>query len=398
MSLPRVKIQFLNGSLGTVPESSDGLLLMVCNGAAVSTTFALNTAYEIKRLEALTALGVNDTNNPTLYKMVSEFYSEAPDGTRVVVAAVPAAVTVPKMVNKTIDAEENTGFVRSILEQYKGEIRGVVVAYKDATAAATTHAIAEDVLTALPLAQQLAEWAATDLHAPIFVILEGRNYSGFTSDLTDLTANAYNRVGIMLGGTAADGSASVGMLAGRIAVSPVQRNVGRVKDGALFPSQLYLGDKLIETVMDDVETVYDKGYIVARTYAGKAGYFFVDDLLCTARTDDYASLANRRVADKAARIAYITLLNFMLDEIELNSDGTMQPAIAAYWQQSVVSAIDKQMTANGELSADDSQSGCKCLIDTTQNVASTSKVNVTLKIRPYGYAREINVELGFLVE
>ena len=53
---------------------------------------------------------------------------------------------------------------------------------------------------------------------------------------------------------------------------------------------------------------------------------------------------------------------------------------------------------NGELSADDSQSGCKCLIDTSQNVASTSKVNVTLKIRPYGYARYIDVELGFLVE
>ena len=42
-------------------------------------------------------------------------------------------------------------------------------------------------------------------------------------------------------------------------------------------------------------------------------------------------------------------------------------------------------------------SGCICYIDPSQNVLSTSTVNVTLKVRPYGYARFINVELGFQV-
>ena len=54
------------------------------------------------------------------------------------------------------------------------------------------------------------------------------------------------------------------------------------------------------------------------------------------------------------------------------------------------------MTAKGELSSTDG-SGCSCYIDPSQNVVSTSTINMTLKVRPFGYARTINVDLGFQV-
>ena len=101
--------------------------------------------------------------------------------------------------------------------------------------------------------------------------------------------------------------------------------------------------------------------------------------------------------DKAARIAYSTLLDYMLGEIETNEDGTMRQGVIKSWQAEVESAIDTQMTAAGELSGTDG-SGCRCHIDPSQNVVSTSEINITLKVRPYGYARFINVELGFLLE
>ena len=53
------------------------------------------------------------------------------------------------------------------------------------------------------------------------------------------------------------------------------------------------------------------------------------------------------------------------------------------------------MSAAGELSVVDG-SGCKFFIDPSQNVLSTSKVEGVLKVRPYGYAREIVVNIGFL--
>ena len=89
------------------------------------------------------------------------------------------------------------------------------------------------------------------------------------------------------------------------------------------------------------------------------------------------------------------MLQFLLDEIEVNTDGTMQQPVLKSWQAAVENAINAQMTAAGELSVVDG-SGCKFFIDPSQNVLSTSKVEGTLKVRPFGYAREIIVNIGFL--
>ena len=66
------------------------------------------------------------------------------------------------------------------------------------------------------------------------------------------------------------------------------------------------------------------------------------------------------------------------------------------WQQAVENAINRQMTAKGELSATDGE-GCVCFINPKQNVLATSRIELTLKVRPYGYARFIDVNLGFQV-
>ena len=61
-------------------------------------------------------------------------------------------------------------------------------------------------------------------------------------------------------------------------------------------------------------------------------------------------------------------------------------------------AVNRTMTAVGELSADADGAGCKAYIDPKQNVLSTSKIVLVLKVRPFGYARYIDVKLGFQVE
>ena len=88
MALPSIRIQFLNGQLGTVADSQDGLLALVCGAAAVSSTFSLSTAYTVYRLAGLEALGVTETNNAGLYRHVRDFYNEAEEGTPLVVYGV----------------------------------------------------------------------------------------------------------------------------------------------------------------------------------------------------------------------------------------------------------------------------------------------------------------------
>jgi hypothetical protein len=175
----------------------------------------------------------------------------------------------------------------------------------------------------------------------------------------------------------------------------VQRNIGRVASGPLSVESFYLGASLVDDVMADVETIYAKGYITPRIFYSVDGYFFTDDRMACKATDDYAHLTARRTVDKAARIAYLTLLQKLLDEIEVNTDGTMQRPILKSWQAAVETAINQQMSASGELSVVDG-SGCKFYIDPSQNVLSTSKVEGTLKVRPFGYARDIIVNIGFL--
>ena len=387
--LPRVKINYLNGLLGTAPENQDGLLcLAVLGSTAVSSTFALGTPYRLVRPDELAALGITATNNARIVELVEQFYAEAEEGTPVYLLGIEST-------SMTTVLDVDNGPMKAILQRLRGALRGLIVASASTASVTVTDGLDPDVLTAMPKAQALATWAADNLYAPIFIILEGRHFSS-AADAPDLTALAYNRVGVFIGDVVTGSiNAAVGTLAGRIAASPVQRNIGRVASGALAPQEMYIGSSSVDLAMSVVDALYAKGYITPRIYVGLSGYYLVDDHLAVAGTDDYAHLTARRTVDKAARIAYLTMLQFLLDEIEVNTDGTMQLPILKSWQAAVENAINNQMSANGELSVVDG-SGCKFYFDPSQNVLSTSKVEGTLKVRPFGYAREIIVNIGFL--
>lgn len=394
MQLPRVRIQFLNGQLGTVGESPDGLMALVCGASAVAGKLELNTAYQVTGMDDLTSLGVTETNNATLYKHVTEFYDEAGSGTKLILYPVSAGTKVTELCDYT---KTTGGYARDLITRQNGALRGIGVAGLDTgVSSAGANGLDPDVFTALPGAQQLAEWATSELYAPLFFVLEGRCYDA-TKELKDLTSEKYNRVAVVIGDTVSDSAgACVGTLLGRVASIPVQRNIGRVKDGSLFPLEMYVGEKKIEESGSIISTIFERGYIVPRKHVGRSGYYFADAPMACDPTDDYSSMPNRRVIDKAYRIAYDTMLEELLDELELNEDGTLEHAVVKSWQQTLENAINRQMTANGELSATDGE-GCKAYINEKQNVVSTSRIEMNLKVRPHGYARYIDVNLGFLV-
>ena len=389
--LPRIKIQFMNGQLGTVGESPDGLFALVCGATVVAKTLEMDKAYLLHSYEELVALGVTEENNPRLYKHVKDFYTEVEEGTKLVIFPVDKTKTFTELCDK------DTGVIKDLITAQNGVLRGIFVAGDGREATLTTNGLDDDLFTALPKAQQLAQWATTSLYAPLFIILEGRGYKG--GAVKDLHKETYNRVGVLIGDTVKSSEgAAVGVMAGRLASIPVQRNIGRVKDGALKPIAMYIGDKPVEENASGVSDLYDAGYITPRKYVGKAGYFFTDDRLACEQTDDYAHITARRTIDKAYRIAYAALLELMMDELAVNEDGTLQHGIIMAWQQMMENAVNRTMTAVGELSADADGAGCKAYIDPKQNVLSTSKIVLVLKVRPFGYARYIDVKLGFQVE
>ena len=389
--LPKIKIQFINGQLGTVGESPDGLFALVCGAAAVTKKLELGKAYTLHSFDELAALGVTAENNPRLYKHVQDFYTEAEEGTKLVIYPVDKAKTFAELCDK------DTGVIKELIMAENGALRGIFLAGDGREATVTTNGLDNDLFTALPKAQQLAEWATVSLYAPLFIILEGRGYKGGV--VKDLHKEAYNRVGVLIGDTVkASEGAAVGLMAGRLATLPVQRNIARVKNGALKPIAMFLGEKPVDENASAVSDLYDASYITPRKYVGKAGYFFTDDRLACEQTDDYAHITARRTIDKAYRIAYTALLDLMMDELAVNDDGTLRHGIIMAWQQMMENAVNRAMTAAGELSADENGAGCKAYIDPKQNVLSTSKIELVLKVRPFGYARYVDVKLGFQVE
>lgn len=390
--LPRVKIEYGNGALGQTVSSADGLLCLAVVGATeIADKFALAKHYPLQDPGGLETLGVTQENNPLVYKIVNDFYKEAQAGTKTYIVGYPDTLTMSGVLDKT------NPYLRNIIELTKGEIRGFVVTQKAKATPAITNGLDSDVEAAMLNAQTLGDWCTGTLNAPVFTILDGVSYAGDPEALPDLKTFAYNRVGVVIGDTES-GSANqaVGIIAGRIAASAVQRNIARVKTGALNVLEMFAGDKPIE--LADVATIHAKRFITFRAFTGFAGYYIADDLLATKETDDYNQITRRRTIDKAYRIAYPTLVEELVDEIPVNDDGTMMETYAAAFEQKVINAVALNM--RGELSTDptdENDQGVKCVVDRSVNVLASSRIQATLRVRPFGYAKYIDVLLGFTV-
>lgn len=428
MSLPYVKINFANGAIGGSAAMDDGCTGLLCIAEAVDETFALDTNYLLTSLKDLEDLGIDAESegaNANVFKCVKEFYDEAPKGTKLYLRGVDSA-TVSELV------EKEEGYAWPLLEYAHGEIRTLVVKVTDGDGyePLVDGALDGAVYDAIGAAHELAEAATEELKAPLLVILEGRHYTGTPAALYDLHEQECNRVAVVIGDTVPESDgAAVGLVAGRLARIPVQRSIARVKDGAVKATAMFIreateggsggslppggggglkeefGKKRSVMYIKDVaaesghpDLIHERGFICPRTFVGKAGYYWSDDTLAAPATDDYCLIPRRRTVDKAARIAYATMLDTVGDEIAVTADGKIVPSVCKSIETTVESAIINQMTSKGNLSTDPddpTDTGVQAYVDPDQNIVATSHLDVQLRIRPYGYSKYIEVDLGF---
>jgi len=306
---------------------------------------------------------------------------------------VAKTVTLANMVDKAGD------YAPALLEGANGAIK--LLAF------ASTLGTFADVVAAASAAQLLYKWAF-DNFMPLNIFLEGANCPADLATLADLrdatTGPDADRVSVVICNDAAittdaegvatnyDGYAAVCLTMGRAAAIPVQRNIGRVKDGRLpvvspALSNGDLIDALSNAVLDGINA---KGYIFMRKHVGKAGAFFNGDHTAVKLESDFASISRGRPIDKAVRIVRQVYVEELLDDIELDpATGSMAPEVITAYQQSCDGAIMINMTAEGEIS------GGRTYVDPAQDVLATDKVKTKLKIVPKGMVKEIEVELGY---
>lgn len=394
--LPRVKIIFENGAIGAQALLDDAVIGVVSSGVAVADHIVLGTPYLCTKLADVVNLGItsaSDDPNALLYKFASEMYSIAPEGTKLYIMLIANTVTLEDMADKTKEHG------KKLLEAANGQINNLFFIKSDPAEYTPTivDGLDSDVYAALIKGQELAVHATDTLFAPVVMYFEGRHFSGLASALKDLHTVSYNRCGVLIGDSVSGSKgATLGLLAGTIGNIPVQRSIARVRSGAMPVAELYVKDKLVED--SQVDVISDKGFITFRTFVGKSGYFFSDDSLATASTDDYALIPRRRVIDKAYRVAYTTLLDEIGEEIPVTSEGKIPAAICKNIENSVERAIVNTLGLRGNIAidvTDPRDTGCEIYLDPDQNILATSLLKLQLRVKPYGYSKYIDCYLGF---
>lgn len=394
--LPQVTTIVTGGNLGRAMANQDGYAGLICHGVA-SDDFALGDILIFRELAEAEAKGItvayDTTNTVHLWRHIADFYLTAPAGTPLYVMPVAKTVTMAQMV------AYDGNYAPALHESANGAIRLLSFATTDVTFA--------NIILAAVDAQELYNWAF-DNFMPCSIFLEGRSCPADLSTLGDLrdpsTGPDANRVSVVICNDAAittdadgdptgyNGYAAVCLVMGRAAGIPVQRNIGRVKDGRLpvTTPALSNGDLIADLSLATLDGINGKGYIFMRNHVGKAGAFFNGDHTAVKIDSDFASISRGRPMDKAVRIVRQVYVEELLDDIDLDpATGKMAPEVLTAYQQSCDGAININMTANGEIS------GGKTYVDPDQDVISTDKVKTKLKIVPKGMVKEIEVELGY---
>ena len=92
------------------------------------------------------------------------------------------------------------------------------------------------------------------------------------------------------------------------------------------------------------------------------------------------------------------MLEQVSEEIAVTAEGKIAAAVCMNMETVMESAIINQMTSVGNLATDPedpNDTGVKAYVDPDQNIVATSRLNASLRVRPYGYSKYIEVDLGF---
>ncbi|WP_448529171.1 DUF2586 domain-containing protein [Raineya sp.] len=393
MPLPNVNIEYENGQLGRTASSNDGIAAMILTGVAVASQFALGEVigplFSLQDVEAKGITPAYDTANATnAHKQCKDFYTAAGEGAELYLMVVSESVTMETILDPTGNL-----YATKLLNQLQGKVKLLGVTRMPASYNPTiTQGIDPDVIAAVTKAQLLAV-QEQDNHRPVQIIIEGRDFQGDVGVARDFRTGTQNRVSVLLGWDSANSDAClVGLALGRLARIRVQRNLGCVEDGDIGLQNAWIGSN--RRVQDysnaELQTLYNKGYIFPRSYAGLAGFYWCDDSTATSITDDYAFINRGRVIDKIARIAYDVYVRELNRDFVVDADtGRLTPAVIKAFQRKVERAIEQNMVTFGEIS------GVQAFADPNQDVLATDKVVINIKAVPAGMGRNFDITLGF---
>ena len=394
-----VTITIAKGNLASEAQTDDGIVGMVITGVSEAGGYTLNTPILVTSMIDVGNAGITVANNPYAIRQLTDFYNQAPAGAQCYVMLTANTVTQASMADKT-NANGAIALLNFALAGGTG-IKNLGLIPDDAaihTAGGTitvTNGINASVQTAATNLLALINTFVAQ-QCPLRGFVSCTSYSGTASALAAINVGtSNNRVGFVIGDTQSYNSsycsAAMGAFLGTVASVPVEQKVSWVGAGALANTAAFLNTVALTLTNNDPATIAGKGYITFKMYSGKVGFYWSGDPMATVPTDDFYYLVRGRVIDKAQALVYAYVINNQDGTVPALPNGTIDPGWAKD-QENQISGSKGVLTVNMEDLGNCVSSAT--FIDTTQNIVSTSTVNMNITVYGEGYQITTNINLG----
>lgn len=170
---------------------------------------------------------------------------------------------------------------------------------------------------------------------------------------------------------------------GRLSAIPISEDPARVARGPVPGIVSLYHDEARNTGLDPA------GFTTFRTFTGLTGYYVTNGRMKAPGGSDFDLVQNRRVMDAACRIAVNAARRFLNEAVRVDGAGLIDERDAQRIEGYVKGQLEAILVAQGHASAVD------VVLDRATNVLSTRSATLTVRVRPLGYLKWIEVQVGF---
>jgi len=181
-------------------------------------------------------------------------------------------------------------------------------------------------------------------------------------------------------------------LSARLAKISVSTDPSQFSDGPVPGVNAILRDENVTPGLDFAR------FSTMRTFPQTAGFYITNGNMMETAGGDFSLVQYIRVMDKACKVAYQALLQFLNTKLRVNPAGVQPPKVAGAIDERDARNIEGQVEfkLNAALTAPGDVVSVSVIVDRTNNILSTRTLNVTIRIVPLGYAKTISATIGFV--
>jgi hypothetical protein len=287
----------------------------------------------------------------------------------------------------------------TLMQNYaSGEMRQIGIYQKTTAFAASQATTLQGVLTTLATNYRPLSAVYQSEYSTYTDLTSTTNYTNLhlltAPNVTVTIAQDGAAQGYKLWKATAKSIGSVGAALGCVSLAAVQEDIAwidkfNVSNGVELETVAFANGQYYTALATGTITNLDAyGYVFAKKEIDFTGSYWNDSHTATATNSDYRYIERNRTIDKAIRLMRANLLPALGSNTYANEDGTLTQATVTYFESLAQKALE-QMIAAGELSKG------KASVDASQDVVSTSTLEIVVQLLPAGVARAIEVNVGF---